>query len=192
MLRRAAAIASVCCLVSAATSRAEPPDPAAVFVSGRIGIAASPLLAPGERAGSAAGPTELDYAVFLRELIAYVTKEALPEAEDEYAGSSGTPWRSRLLDTRHRSSRFGAHCRIVLKQVRSELSPLAERSFAPFASPPAVLFGYAVRAASTLLALGQVLSEFREGRDEEGSGAGFSLNPRVGARRLGASITIRW
>ncbi|MGH7859012.1 MAG: hypothetical protein ACREQY_16925, partial [Candidatus Binatia bacterium] len=65
---------------------ADMPDPAEVFLSGRVSIGGSYLLRTGSQLGSA-GRDEFDYAVFVRELVAFIAKEVLPDAGEEYVDS---------------------------------------------------------------------------------------------------------
>ena len=43
-----------------------------------------------------------------------------------------------------------------------------------------------------ILALGQVFSDIRHRKDGEEQDSTFSLNPKVGTRKVGAYLTIRW
>jgi hypothetical protein len=174
--------------LAAASASAEMPDPVDVFLSGRIQVGPSPLLQVGERV-SAYSPAQLDYAVFVHELVAYVTKEILPDAQDEYLESSEIP--SRLSPGMPRGrSEFGAHCLIILGQIGTHVSPFAHSSLTTFQAADPGVFSYIARAGTTLLAVRQVWSALRN--DVEDKRSGFSLNPKVSGKKVGAYLTFRW
>lgn len=183
-----AALAGTLLLSSAASAQFR--DPVDVFVSGHVSIGSSRFLTVGEGVRRA-NAAEVDYAVFVRELVAFVTKEILPDSGDEYAHSSEIP--SPLthgpdLDFRMPKSRFGAHCLIILRQMGSSISPGGAAFFAD--SSPSMLT-YLVRAGTTALALEQIWSMFRNHASGD-TRSRFSLDPKVGGRKIGAYLTVRW
>ena len=191
MVNRIAAAAFVVTLLLVEIASAQFRDPVDVFVSGHIGMGSSPFLTVGERV-RLASPGEVDYAVFLHELVAFVTKEVLPDADDEYAHSSDIP--SALthgsdLDFRLPPSRFGAHCLIVLRQMGASLAPGSGSALLGHASP--TLITYFMRTATTALALEQIWSMFRNHASGD-TRSRLSLDPKVSAHKIGAYLTIRW
>lgn len=126
----------------------------------------------------------LDYAVFATELLAYVTKEVLPDSSDEYRKSL---IHSQLTDhmPEHRSE-FGSHCLEIVMQMGSALPAFHGGSAVMEPS----LVDYAVRTASAALALRQIWSAFQN--NVEGGSNGLSLNPKVSARRFGVNLTLHW
>jgi len=180
-------LAALATFLFATNALAEWRDPVDVFVSGRLSIGASPLLAVGEPM-NLADQQEIDYAVFAHELVAYIAKEVLPDAGDEFAGSE-IP--SRLSVSMPSSqSRFGAHCLVVLRQVGSHMSPATNAM--PSLSSLSVA-SYVVRAGSAVLALTNLVNDLRhDDRDGAKTDSRFSLNPKVGTNKIGAYVTIRW
>jgi hypothetical protein len=134
--------------------------------------------AGGKRAG-------FDYAVFAAELAAYVTKEVLNDSAEEYRDS---PLGSRLSrDMPAQRSEFGSHCLTIVTQLRSAL-PSMPGSVAVEDTPNVV--DYAVRTGTALLVVRQIWSAFRN--DIENTRSGFSLNPKVSARKVGINLTFHW
>lgn len=166
-------------------------DPARVYISGEIHVASdSPFLSVGDRLTPVGNQDQLDYAIFIHELAAYVTKEILRDSSDEYVGTSLIP--SHLTtDPVDRHSEFGTHCLTVLGRIRSGLpdSPISGFLSGIDGGSPSVL-AYMARAGTALLALRQVWFAYRN--DIEDTRSGFSLNPKVGARKLGVSLTFHW
>ena len=108
----------------------------------------------------------IDYVTFAYELVAFVTKEILPDSHDEYPES---PLGSRLSrDMAERDSAFGKHCLTVVSQVGAALPWFSSRS----------------------LALRQIWSAFKN--DVEDNRRGLSLNPKVGAHKIGVNLTLHW
>ncbi|MGH7821089.1 MAG: hypothetical protein ACREQ9_15095 [Candidatus Binatia bacterium] len=187
MLR--AALLGIAALVALATpTSAEMPDPAEVFLSGRISVGGSYLLNTGN--ALAKGRSDhLDYAVFVRELLAFIAKEILPDAEDEYAGGSEIP--SRLSASMpHQRSQFGEHCLIVLAEIGSHVSPFPSGSFSDLSTSPSLL-AYLARAGSTVLMVERLWSAVRNDVEQRRP-SGFSLDPKVGTNKVGAYLTFRW
>jgi len=128
----------------------------------------------------------LDYALFANELVAYLTKEVLPDSANEFDGSLLGSHLSRSLPELH--SDFGSHCLKIVTQIGSALPFSTGPSSVAIDSPSALQ--YAARAATAGLALRQVWSAFQN--DVEGNRSGVSLNPKVSARRVGVSLTFHW
>ena len=127
----------------------------------------------------------MDYATFAYELVAFVMKEILPDSHDEYPES---PLGSRLSrDMTARDSAFGKHCLIVVRDVGAALPWSGSPDFT-IGSPSGV--DYLLRVASTALALRQIWSAFKN--DVEDNRRGLSLNPKVGAHRIGVNVTLHW
>ncbi|HLG42627.1 MAG TPA: hypothetical protein VI643_04615, partial [Planctomycetota bacterium] len=127
-------------------------DPARVFISGEIRLASdSPLLTVGERVGRVDNQEQLDYAIFIHELAAYVTKEILPDSADEYEGTSLIPSHLTTEPMEHRS-RFGTHCLMMLGQIRSGLPQFPAFGMISGAAggSPSIL-AYIARAGTALL-----------------------------------------
>jgi hypothetical protein len=86
-----------------------------------------------------------------------------------------------------RHSDFGNHCLMIVGRIGAAMP-----RFSPSATvdeSPSVA-GYALRAASTALALREIWSAFeRDVRDDRG---GVSLDPKVSARRVGINLTLHW
>jgi hypothetical protein len=134
--------------------------------------------------GSAFTHERIDYSTFAYELIAFVAKEAFSDSDDEYPGS---PLGSRLSrDMTVKNSPFGKHCLVVVSQV-GRLMPSSLSGLA-FARPGGV--DDVLRVASTALALRRIWTAFKS--DVEGDRRGFSLKPKVGARRVGVNVTFHW
>jgi hypothetical protein len=171
--------------LSYAQASAEIVDPVKVFVSGELEISGSPLVAVGSRFNPGQSD-QMDYAIFVHELAAYITKEILPDSADEYEGSSMIPSHLSTGMPEGRS-RFGAHCLTVLGQIGSEL-PAIQVPYMNGDSPS--MLAQAARAGAALLAVHQVWSAFRN--DVEDNRTGFSLNPKVSARKIGVNLTFHW
>jgi len=142
------------------------------------------FLSAGEATRSSAAA--VDYATFAYELIAFVTKEILPDSHDEYPES---PLGSHLTrNTADPASPFGKHCLIVVSQVGALVPSLSGAS--SFAIGSTSGFDDLLRLGSTALALHQIWSALKN--DVEGDRRGFSLNPKVGAHRIGVNLTFHW
>ena len=128
---------------------------------------------------------QLDYALFATELFAYLAKEILPDSQDEYGRSPlGSRWTSTMPERR---SDFGSHCLMIVGQIGAAM-PRFSSAVALDESPS--MASYAVRAASTGLALREVWRAFeRDVRDDRG---GVSLDPKVSSRRVGVNLTLHW
>jgi hypothetical protein len=140
--------------------------------------------------GARAAPTaaaKFDYALFAAELIAYLTKEVLPESADEYENSSLGSHLSTTMPP-HRSE-FGSHCLEVVTRLGSAMPAFGGNSAEAIGGPPST-FDYAARAGSLALALHQVWAALRN--EVESSHRGLSLNPKVSARRFAVNLTLRW
>jgi hypothetical protein len=133
------------------------------------------------------GSVDMDYATFAYELIAFVTKEILPDSHDEYPESPIDSHLSR--DTTERGSAFGKHCFTVVTQVGAALPSFSSASPA-FTIGSLSGLGYLLRVASTALALRQIWSAFKN--DVEDSRRGISLNPKVGVHKVGVNLTLHW
>jgi hypothetical protein len=112
---------------------------------------------------------KIDSMTLVYQLIAYVTKEALDDASDEY-----------------RNSPVGAY-------LRRETPAQYSRSSLPSSSRP-VLFSdspsnllYRVRAGTTL---GELWSALHTHVEPDQSG--LSLNPKLGAGKAGFVLSLRW
>jgi hypothetical protein len=141
-------------------------------------VSAGDFLAP--------APAAVDYAVFVTELAAFLTKEVLHDTHDEYDGSLlGSHLSSTMPDA---NSEFGSHCLTIVTRIGSAL-PFSSPSSSLVAEPPTLL-GAVARTAATGLALHQIWSAFKN--DVENNRAGVSLNPKVSSRRVGANVTIHW
>ena len=143
------------------------------------------FLSTGETTRSSS--TGMDYATFVYELVAFVTKEILPDSHDEYPQS---PLGSRLSrDMTERDSAFGKHCLIVVREVGAALPWFSSGSPDFTIGSPSSLDNL-LRVASTALALRQIWSAFKN--DVEDNRRGLSLNPKVGAHRIGVNLTLHW
>ena len=100
----------------------------------------------------------MDYATFAYELIAFVTKEILPESHDEYPDSPHGSHLSR--DVTQRRSAFGTHCLTVVSQVEVALHSLSSAS-SDFTIGSLSGVDYLRRVASTALVLRQIWSAFK-------------------------------
>jgi len=127
----------------------------------------------------------VDYALFATELAAYLAKEILHDATNEYDGSLLGSHLSRSMPDAN--SQFGNHCLVIVTRLGSAL-PLSQSSGFTAESP--TLLGGVARAAAAGLALHQIWSAFKN--DVDGDRAGVSLNPKVSARRVGVNLTIHW
>jgi hypothetical protein len=128
----------------------------------------------------------LDYALFATELVAYLTKEVLPDSSDEYDNSLLGSKLTRSMPPAQ--SEFGSHCLTIVRHLGS-LLPLSP-SATSLAVDQSSTLGYLARAAAGGLALRQIWSAFQN--DVEGNRAGVSLNPKVSARRFGVNVTLHW
>jgi hypothetical protein len=84
-------------------------------------------------------------------------------------------------------SEFGSHCLTVVARLGSVL-PSLPRSIATENAP--TIADYAVRTGTALLVVRQVWSALRN--DIENNRTGFSLKPKVSARRIGVNLTFNW
>ncbi|HSD11819.1 MAG TPA: hypothetical protein VLF14_12575 [Candidatus Binatia bacterium] len=140
------------------------------------------LFSTGTGTGHSAG---VDYAVFATELVAFLTKEVLRESADEFDNTLLGSHLSPSMPSQR--SEFGSHCLTIITRLGSQL---------PLPSPSSSMVGststldYAVRAVTAGLALRQVWSAFRNHVEDNRSGV--SLNPKIGARRVGVKLTFRW
>ena len=171
--------------VVAGSASAESIPPTRVFLSSWSESPAVPLVALGDGASPDRNPAGMDYAVFVSELAAFVTKEVLSDSSDEYRESPLGSHLSRGMPEQH--SAFGSHCLTVVTGLRSAL-PSMPGSVALEDSPSPV--DYAVRTGTVLLMFRQIWSAFRN--DVEGNRSGFSLNPKVSARKVGINLTFHW
>lgn len=192
-LKTAALFVSLLLGVLAGPVAAQDLDPARLFLSSDLRVTGNPYLLTTEAAGRVTSPAELDYAIFVHELVAYVAKEVLPDAPDEYAGSSRIPSRLSAGPMPEHHSEFGAHCLIVLGQIGSKLPTIPTDSLSSL--QPSGL-SYLMRTAGTVLAVQQLWAAIQNEIDGNGekddSRPGFSLNPKVGSSKVGAYLTIRW
>jgi hypothetical protein len=134
--------------------------------------------------GSASN-SQLDYAQFATELLAYVTKEVLSDSHDEYTGSPlGSHWTSTMPQ---QHSEFGSHCLMIVGRIGASMPRMTPASM--MESSPSVA-SYALGAATTGLALRQIWRAFE--RDVHDDRGGVSLDPKVSSRRLGVNITLHW
>jgi hypothetical protein len=143
------------------------------MASARASAREIPFLALRSSQDSALGAPEktetIDSTTLIYQLIAYVTKEFLDDASDEY-----------------RSSPVGAYLR---KETLAQYS----RSSLPAPSRPVVFFDspaglrYRVRAGTTLGDLWSALH-----RHVEQDRSGLSLDPKFGAGKAGFVLSLRW
>ena len=156
-----------------------------VFLSSAAQSTAMPLYSFGFGAPQIAKPG-LDYALFATELIAYLTKEVLPDSPGEYDNSLlGSRLSRSMPDSR---SEFGTHCLTIVTRLGSAL-PLGGAASTLGVGEPSTL-AYVARTAAAGLALRQVWSAFKN--NVEGNRAGVSLNPKVSSRRVGVNVTLHW
>jgi len=128
----------------------------------------------------------LDYALFATELVAYLTKEVIPDSVDEFDNSLlGSKLTRSMPPT---SSEFGSHCLMIVRSIGSTLPFRAGPSSLGVGQPSTL--SYAARAVAGGLALHQIWSAFQN--NVEGNRAGLSLNPKVSARRVGVNLTLHW
>ena len=128
----------------------------------------------------------LDYALFATELVAYLTKEVVPDSADEFDNSLlGSKLTRSMPPT---SSEFGSHCLLIVRSIGSVLPFRANASSLAVGQPSTL--SYAARAVAGGLALRQIWSAFQN--NVEGNRAGVSLNPKVSARRVGVNVTLHW
>jgi len=156
-----------------------------VFLSSAGQAKAMSLYSSGFIAPQPAGPG-MDYALFATELVAYLTKEVLPDSPNEYENSLlGSRLSRSMPDSR---SEFGSHCLTIVTRLGSAL-PYAGGASNLVIGGPSTL-AYVARAATAGLALRQIWSAFQN--DVEGNRTGVSLNPKVGSRRIGVNVTLHW
>ena len=168
-------LSSICLLVVAClamgSARASARDLPFGFLALRSSQDAA-LAAPWEGlrdVGQMAKRETIDSTTFVYQLIAYVTKELLDDASDEY-----------------RSSPVGAY---LSKETPAQYSrsglPSSSTSIVFLDSPASLR--YRVRAGTTLGDLWSALHS----RPEEGHG-GLSLDPKFGAGKAGFVLSLRW
>jgi hypothetical protein len=186
--RRVFRLAVISCAIGAGNAAAES------FTVGRTTLSTEMMIltgVDGPQAPEFAAPSvDVDYGIFSRELLAYVAKEVLPDAEDEYYAS---PIPSQLsdrssLDTMARPERgnFGRHCRLVIGDLVSYVLGKG-RDGEPMSFAAGV-----VQTTATAFVLRDVWSVFRHRRDEPESPRAFSLEPKISARKVEARISFRW
>jgi hypothetical protein len=129
---------------------------------------------------------EIDYAVFVTELAAFLTKEVFRDSANEFDNTLLGTHLNRFMPDQH--SEFGSHCLTIITRLGSQLAPPLRSSNLAVGSPS--LLDYVARAATAGLALRQVWSAFQN--HIEGDRSGVSLNPKVSARRIGVNITVHW
>lgn len=134
----------------------------------------------------------LDFATFASELTAYIAKEVLDDAPDEFSDSEIKGPLSRSMPDSN--SRFGTHCLIIVSEIGETVG---EKVVAPTLASTghgqhwaARGAGWAARGAGTAFAIHEVWRGFR--RDVSGDTDGFSINPKVGANKLAVAVTLRW
>jgi hypothetical protein len=136
------------------------------------------------------GGPSFNYEVFTHELIAWILKEALPDAGDEYGTQARIPSSLSRGDPWPRSQ-FGAHCLTVLGQIGSQVLPLAEVSSPPLrARRSPLLMPYQSLAGAALMVADRVWPPLRSHIEDKRSG--FSLDPKVSSHKFGLSLTYRW
>ena len=118
----------------------------------------------------------MGYATFALELLAFVTKETLPDSEDEFPESLIGSRLSRSMPEQR--SEFGSHCLTVVTQLGSALPYLSARSADDSVHAPAAP------------ALRRMWSAFENGAG--GVDRDLSLNFKVGANKVGTSLTFHW
>jgi hypothetical protein len=128
----------------------------------------------------------LDYGIFGQELFAFVTKEVLSDARDEYRYSLIPGRLSRNgVDA---PSDFDVHCRIAVEQFGKSIARLlafgATQQEGDSAYFPSIL-----GAATTFFIVRDAVGESRRAADD---GESFSLEPKVGSRKIGVRFAIRW
>jgi hypothetical protein len=131
--------------------------------------------------------SQLDYALFATELIAFVTKEVLHDSRDEYRDSLLGSHLSPTMPPLH--SDFGTHCLKVVSHIGSVMPSFGGGSVSLAESSP-TLFDYAARAATTALALRGAWSAFTSDRGEDRTQ--FSLSPKVSPHRFALNFTVTW
>jgi len=128
----------------------------------------------------------LDYATFVYELFAFVTKEVLSDAGDEYPES---PIGSRLSRSMPElRSEFASHCLTVVTQLGSVVPYLSART--ELGGGSASPLDYLAHAAAAALALRKMWSAVEN--DAGNNRRGVSLNPKVGTNKVGVSLTFHW
>lgn len=128
-----------------------------------------------------------DAALFGQELLAFALKEAFPDAEDEYGGSSGIrgPLDARPIDVRHR---FGHHCLWAVNrlwQALGERLPPGARPgrFTRVRPDGATLLAGSVFAHGLWTALRNEIVDRRDG---------MALRPRISTRKVALEFRFRW
>jgi hypothetical protein len=134
----------------------------------------------------------VDYTRFGHELVAWVLKEALPDSDD---GRLPAAWKGPRLGPAvwsgsrlgpaavDHGSEFGSHCLAVLSELHGRILPPASGPELPSLAPGALV-------GMAFVAIGEVWSPLR--KHVEGRRSGFSLEPKVGSRRLGLHFTYHW
>lgn len=164
------------------TASAQDLGPTRISLSPWRDVPAISLLTLGD--ATSRNPAGLNYAVFVSELVAFVTKEVLSDASDEYQDSPLGSHLSRGMPAQR--SEFGSHCLMVVTQLRSALPSMPGVELEESHSP----LDYAVQSGTALLMLRNIWSAFRN--DIEDNRSGFSLNPKVSSRKVGINLTFRW
>jgi hypothetical protein len=178
--------AVVCALVvGSAAADGRLPFSAEMLVLTGVQNDAAPMAAP-------RAPESLDGSLFMTELVAFLLKEALPDAREEYVGS---PISSRLTDERTLRGfdlgdrgRFGRHCLVIVGRIFGD----DDRGSRPpaVAAPQSFLPGVA-RAATTLF-IARDLWSLADRRDRGDGPRPFSLEPRISGRRVEGRFVVRW
>ncbi|MGH7858370.1 MAG: hypothetical protein ACREQY_13685 [Candidatus Binatia bacterium] len=178
------------CVVSATAAAAREPRRGLPRLSTDLvwSVGETPLLAALSRPQKEQTP--LDASLFAQELFAFAMKEALPDAEDEYLGTSRIP--SRLSgNLPDRRNPFGEHCLHVANGLRLRLAEslgfpaLGDGSSGVFSSDrdvPALLTA-ALALQGVWRGLRNEIADRREG---------VSLRPKISRRTLALNVTFRW
>jgi hypothetical protein len=172
-------------LVTATSVAAQKLGRTELFLSSAAENKAISLLSTGAGLRDASS-SEIDYAVFATELLAYLTKEVFRDSANEFDNSLLGTHLSRSMPDQH--SEFGIHCLTIITSLGTQLAPPLRSSGLAVDSPS--LLDYAAKAATAGLVLRQVWSAFQN--HIEGDRTGVSLNPKVSARRIGVNITVHW
>jgi hypothetical protein len=135
------------------------------------GAQGAALAAPWEtpESGETGKTSKLDSITLFYQVIAYVTKEVLDDASDEY-----------------RSSPVGAYLSRETPAQYSRSGPPSSSKSDLFLDSPASL-SYRVRGGTTL---GDMWSALQ--RRSEATRSGLSLDPKIGAGKAGFVLSLRW
>jgi hypothetical protein len=135
-------------------------------------------------AADAAAAHPFSYPLFASEIVAYVAKEVLSDAQDEFADSPIPGHLSPSMpDT---DSRFGSHCLHFVAELGSRVSRTPALSGVSSATSTAA---YAARGIAAALAIRDTSKALRHKDDDAG---GFSLAPKLGTNKLMLRVTFRW